>query len=52
MRILIIEDEKNKLGIRVLKLQKFIITSASVISGGLKALWILGVDNKSEKIQY
>jgi len=50
MRILITEDEKNKLGIRVLKLQKFIITSASEILDGLKALWILG-KNDNKKLQ-
>ncbi len=30
--------------------QKFIITSASVISGGLRALWILG-KNDNKKLQ-
>jgi len=41
---------KIYLGIRVRKLQKFILTLADGILGELKALWILEADENSKKL--
>ena len=40
---------KSYLGIRVLKLQKSILTLANGILDGLKALWILERDDNNKK---